>query len=70
MTTSRVEGLTPAERQALVLVSDGCTKVQVARVLQKSPATVKSQLGHAARRNGAVSMAHLVAMAIRRGWIE
>lgn len=62
----RVE-LTPRMRDVLVSAADGRTVTQTARELGISEGTVKSVRAAALARLHAASMAHAIALALRRG---
>src|SRR5512139_1217719 len=62
--------LTPRQTQMLALMADGMGYKQIAHSLGLAEATVKSTLGRAYARLGAVHGAHAVALALRAGLID
>lgn len=57
------------ERQVIALVAEGMDNDRIGRALHISPDTVKTHLARLYRRYEAHGRAHLVAIAIREGWI-
>lgn len=59
--------LTPHQLLVAALVAHGMSNVQIAVELDVATMTVKSHIGAALRRAGALNRAHLVAILIRSG---
>ena len=62
-------GLTGREKEILVLVSKGCSNVEIGDMLHLSPNTVKNHLKNLFETLGAADRAEAVAIGIRRGLI-
>ena len=65
--SSRLESLTPREREILPLVVSGLLNKQIASVIGTSEATVKVHRSQLTRKMGAQSLADLVRMAAKIG---
>lgn len=63
-------GLTDREKEILLLVSKGCSNVEIGDVLHLSPNTVKNHLKNLFESLGAADRAEAVAIGIRRGLIS
>ena len=63
-------GLTDREKEILVLVSKGCSNVEIGDMLHLSPNTVKNHLKNLFESLGAADRAEAVAIGIRRGLIS
>ena len=63
-------GLTGREKEILVLVSKGCSNVEIGDMLHLSPNTVKNHLKNLFESLGAADRAEAVAIGIRRGLIS
>lgn len=63
-------GLTDREKEILLLVSKGCSNVEIGDVLHLSPNTVKNHLKNLFETIGAADRAEAVAIGIRRGHIS
>ena len=63
-------GLTDREKEILLLVSKGCSNVEIGDVLHLSPNTVKNHLKNLFESIGAADRAEAVAIGIRRGLIS
>lgn len=61
--------LTTVEEQIVSLLAEGWTTRQLARALGAGPAAIDSRVRDMTRRVGARNRTHLVAKAIRRGWV-
>lgn len=62
--------LTDRQIEVVRLLADGVTQAEIAQRLYLGLTTVKTHLAHAHQRAGTRSAAHLVATALRRGWIR
>lgn len=62
-------GLTAREKEILLLVSKGCSNVEIGDMLHLSPNTVKNHLKNLFDTLGAADRAEAVAIGIRRGLI-
>ena len=60
---------TTREREVLALLATGATDVEIADILQLSPATVQTHVRNAKTRLGARTRAQAVALAIAQGII-
>src|SRR5689334_7081771 len=60
------DGLTPTERQVVLLVAEGLSNPEIAGRLFVSRATVKTHLAHAFAKLGVTSRAQLAVVAARR----
>jgi DNA-binding CsgD family transcriptional regulator len=60
------DGLTPAERQVVLLVAEGLSNPEIAQRLFVSRATVKTHLAHAFSKLNVTSRAQLAVVAARR----
>ena len=63
-------GLTAREKEILLLVSKGCSNVEIGDMLHLSPNTVKNHLKNLFETLGAADRAEAVAIGIRRGLIS
>lgn len=63
-------GLTDREKEILILVSKGCSNVEIGDMLHLSPNTVKNHLKNLFESLGAADRAEAVAIGIRRGLIS
>ena len=63
-------GLTDREKEILVLVSKGCSNVEIGDMLHLSPNTVKNHLKNLFEALGAADRAEAVAIGLRRGLIS
>jgi len=63
-------GLTAREKEILILVSKGCSNVEIGDILHLSPNTVKNHLKNLFEALGAADRAEAVAIGIRRGLIS
>jgi two-component system NarL family response regulator len=63
-------GLTEREKEILVLVSKGCSNVEIGNILHLSPNTVKNHLKNLFEALGAADRAEAVAIGLRRGLIS
>lgn len=63
-------GLTDREKEILLLVSKGCSNVEIGDILHLSPNTVKNHLKNLFEALGAADRAEAVAIGIRRGLIS
>lgn len=63
-------GLTAREKEILLLVSKGCSNVEIGDMLHLSPNTVKNHLKNLFDTLGAADRAEAVAIGIRRGLIS
>ena len=63
-------GISPREREVLVLIADGQSAPDIARALHVSPATVKSHLQSLYEKLGVSDRAAAVASAMRMGLLE
>ncbi len=63
-------GLTAREKEILILVSKGCSNVEIGDILHLSPNTVKNHLKNLFESLGAADRAEAVAIGIRRGLIS
>ena len=63
-------GLTGREKEILILVSKGCSNVEIGDMLHLSPNTVKNHLKNLFESLGAADRAEAVAIGIRRGLIS
>ncbi len=63
-------GLTGREKEILLLVSKGCSNVEIGDILHLSPNTVKNHLKNLFETLGAADRAEAVAIGIRRGLIS
>lgn len=63
-------GLTGREKEILILVSKGCSNVEIGNMLHLSPNTVKNHLKNLFESLGATDRAEAVAIGIRRGLIS
>ena len=63
-------GISPREREVLVLIADGLSAPDIARELHVSPATVKSHLQSLYEKLGVSDRAAAVASAMRMGLLE
>ena len=63
-------GLTDREKEILVLVSKGCSNVEIGDMLHLSPNTVKNHLKNLFESLGAADRAEAVAIGSRRGLIS
>lgn len=63
-------GLTDREKEILILVSKGCSNVEIGDILHLSPNTVKNHLKNLFESLGAADRAEAVAIGIRRGLIS
>jgi two-component system, NarL family, nitrate/nitrite response regulator NarL len=61
--------LTPREREILLLTADGCSAPDIARHLQMSPSTVKTDLLSSFEKLGVCDRAGAVAAALESGLI-
>lgn len=61
--------MTRRERDTVGLAAQGLTKVEAAEALGLAESTVKRHLERARRRLGARNTAHVVAIAVRAGWV-
>jgi two-component system, NarL family, nitrate/nitrite response regulator NarL len=64
------EILNARERDLIRLLADGRSPTEIGRSLHLSPGTVKSTLLRLYKRLGVADRAALVALGLRRGWIE
>lgn len=62
-------GLTDREKEILLLVSKGCSNIEIADMTHLSPNTVKNHLKNLFEAIGAADRAEAVAIGIRRGLI-
>jgi DNA-binding CsgD family transcriptional regulator len=67
--TARPREPTPREREILALLANGATDVQIAELLNLSPATVQTHVRNAKAKMGARTRTQAVALALRRGLI-
>ncbi len=65
----RERGLTDREKEILLLVSKGCSNVEIGDMLHLSPNTVKNHLKNLFEAIGAADRAEAVAIGLRRGLI-
>jgi DNA-binding NarL/FixJ family response regulator len=63
-------GLSPREREILVLLAEGRTQGQIAKELVISPKTVATHIQHILSKLGVNTRAQAVALAFRRGLVE
>ncbi|HVM10849.1 MAG TPA: helix-turn-helix transcriptional regulator [Actinomycetota bacterium] len=70
MSASRLDPLTPRQREVLALVADGRTTHEIARILRLSPHTVKNYLERIYERLGARDRTQAVAIALRGGFLD
>ena len=63
-------GISPREREVLVLIADGLSAPDIAGRLHLSPATVKGHLQSLYEKLGVSERAAAVAEAMRRGLLE
>ncbi len=63
-------GLTAREKEILILVSKGCSNVEIGDILHLSPNTVKNHLKNLFEALGAADRAEAVAIGLRRGLIS
>lgn len=63
-------GLTDREKEILLLVSKGCSNVEIGDILHLSPNTVKNHLKNLFEALGAADRAEAVAIGLRRGLIS
>lgn len=63
-------GLTGREKEILVLVSKGCSNIEIADMTHLSPNTVKNHLKNLFEALGAADRAEAVAIGLRRGLIS
>lgn len=63
-------GLTAREKEILLLVSKGCSNVEIGDMLHLSPNTVKNHLKNLFEALGAADRAEAVAIGLRRGLIS
>lgn len=61
---------TKRELQVVALIADGATYSDVGAALDISAMTARTHGANVLRHLGVHSMAHAVAVCIRRGWIE
>lgn len=59
-----------AERRVLECLADGMSDKRIAREIGSPLATVTSRVRRLMAKAGADNRTHLLALAIRRGWIE
>lgn len=62
-------GFTFNEANDMMLLAEGNTFKQIARITERSPETVKDSLGRAKHKLRVYRVAGAVAEALRRGWI-
>jgi DNA-binding CsgD family transcriptional regulator len=62
--------LTRPERRVLMYLAAGCTMEGVARIVGRSPHTIKAQADAVRRKLGARSQAHMVAIAYEMKLLE
>ena len=62
--------LTPRERECLAWASNGKSEWEISQILGISEHTSEKHLRNAKKKMGAITRAHAVAEAIRRGFID
>ena len=68
--SARLDGVTPREREVLVLVAEGCSNAEIAARLYLSAATVKTHVSRLLAKLGARDRSQLVVAAYESGIVE
>lgn len=64
------DGLMPTQRTILQMTADGRTQVEIGQAVGLAPQVVHNRLKYLVKTRGCRGRVHLIAHAIRQGWIE
>lgn len=70
MILSKTSGMSHRDQQLLILLSMGFSVEYISGLMFKAKKTIDAQIGRLKKKNNAINITHLVAMAIREKVID